>query len=151
LNGEKVMKENAMEATRDVVIDLLPLYFSGEASADTQRLVEAHFAQDAEFGRTARAIAGRVGAAAAGPGSLDALKEKTALTRTRDKLRHRNQLLGFAIAYTLMPLSFMVYDGHVRWIMLRDNPKMAMMFMVAGLGCWLAYAILGRRVRQSGL
>ncbi len=140
-----------MEATRDVVIDLLPVYFSGEASADTQRLVEAHFAQDAEFGRTARAIAGRVGNTVAEPGSLDALKEKTSFTRTRDMLRHRNQFLGFAIAYTLMPLSFFGEDGHVRWFMLRDNPKMAMMFLVAGLGCWLAYAILGRRVRQTGL
>lgn len=140
-----------MEATRDVVIDLLPVYFSGEASADTQRLVEAHFAQDAEFGRTVRAIAGRVGSTAAKPGSLDALKEKTALTRTRAMLRRRNQLLGFAIASTLMPVSFMFDNGQVRWFMLRDNPTMAMMFLVAGLGCWLAYAILGRRVRQTGL
>jgi hypothetical protein len=40
--------------TRDVVVDLWPLYVSGEASADTQALVEAFIAQDPEFGKRLR-------------------------------------------------------------------------------------------------
>jgi hypothetical protein len=33
-----------MNVTREVVTDLLPIYFSGEASADTKVLVEDYFA-----------------------------------------------------------------------------------------------------------
>ncbi len=32
--------------TRDVIIDLLPLYLADEASEDTRQLVEAHLAID---------------------------------------------------------------------------------------------------------
>ena len=37
--------------SRDVVSDLWPLYRSGEASADTKRLVERFLAEDPEFAR----------------------------------------------------------------------------------------------------
>jgi len=40
--------------TRDVVVDLWPLYVSGEASADTRKLVEAFLAQDDELGERLR-------------------------------------------------------------------------------------------------
>jgi anti-sigma factor RsiW len=38
--------------TRDIIADLYPLYVSGEASADTRRLVENFLEQDTEFART---------------------------------------------------------------------------------------------------
>jgi len=42
-----------MKVTRDVVYDLLPTYFAGEASEDTRALLEEFFASDPEFGRMA--------------------------------------------------------------------------------------------------
>ena len=44
-----------MNVTREVVTDLLPIYFSDEASADTKVLVEDYFRQDPDFERIARA------------------------------------------------------------------------------------------------
>lgn len=41
------------EVTRDVIIDLLPTYFSGEASQQTRQLVEGYFERDPEFARMA--------------------------------------------------------------------------------------------------
>ena len=38
-----------MNVTREVVTDLLPIYFSGEASGDTKVLVEDYFRQDPDF------------------------------------------------------------------------------------------------------
>jgi hypothetical protein len=38
-----------MEATHDVIVDLLPVYFSGEASAATRALVDDYFARDPAF------------------------------------------------------------------------------------------------------
>lgn len=40
-----------MELSRDVVVDLLPAYLSGEASAETRRLVESRMAGDPELAR----------------------------------------------------------------------------------------------------
>ena len=42
-----------MNVTREVIYDLLPAYFAGEASADTRALVEEFFATDPELGRMA--------------------------------------------------------------------------------------------------
>jgi hypothetical protein len=41
-----------MNITREVVTDLLPVYFSGEASGDTKVLVEDYFRQDPDFDPT---------------------------------------------------------------------------------------------------
>jgi hypothetical protein len=43
-----------MIVERGVIIDLLPAYFSGEASAATCALVEEYFRQDPEFEKMAR-------------------------------------------------------------------------------------------------
>ena len=42
-----------MKVTREVIYDLLPAYFAGDASDDTRTLVEEYFASDPEFGRMA--------------------------------------------------------------------------------------------------
>ena len=42
-----------MEVTRDVILDLLPLYLADEVSADTRALVEEHLKADAELARIA--------------------------------------------------------------------------------------------------
>jgi anti-sigma factor RsiW len=43
-----------MNVTRDVVLDLLPLYLAGEASPDTQALVKDHLEHDPDLARLAR-------------------------------------------------------------------------------------------------
>ena len=42
-----------MEVTRDVILDLLPLYLDGEVSADTRELVEKFLATDPGLARIA--------------------------------------------------------------------------------------------------
>jgi anti-sigma factor RsiW len=42
------------EITRDVVLDLLPLYLAGEVSADTRALVEAYLESDPELAKMAK-------------------------------------------------------------------------------------------------
>jgi hypothetical protein len=42
-----------VKITRDVIYDLLPAYFAGEASADSRALIEEFFTTDPEFGRMA--------------------------------------------------------------------------------------------------
>jgi anti-sigma factor RsiW len=42
-----------MAGTRDVILDLLPLYLSDEASSDSQTLVKQHLASDPELAKLA--------------------------------------------------------------------------------------------------
>lgn len=49
-----------MEVTRNVIMDLLPLYVAEEASADTRALVQKHLESDPELARVAREMTGAV-------------------------------------------------------------------------------------------
>jgi len=44
-----------MNVTRDVVLDLLPSYLAGEASADTRALVDEYLRRDPDLERRVRA------------------------------------------------------------------------------------------------
>jgi hypothetical protein len=46
-----------MNITRNVIIDLLPLYMAGEASPDTQALIEQYLETDPELAETAKKTA----------------------------------------------------------------------------------------------
>jgi hypothetical protein len=138
-----------MTVARDVVIDLLPLYLAGEASPGTRDLVETYMRDNPDFAAEMRARVER-GAeifGAASPPPPD--QEKTTLERVRRFNRNRTYWLGFAIAYTIVPLSFVFVGSQVRWIMLRDNPKQAILFWICAAGCWVAYYVMGRRLRHT--
>jgi len=45
------------EITRDVIVDLLPLYLAGEVSEDTAALVKKHLEADPELAETAKQMA----------------------------------------------------------------------------------------------
>src|SRR5262249_54259705 len=93
--------------TQEVVTDLLPIYFSGEASGDTKILVEDYFRQDPDFERIAHGAAtpletlrGRAAIAA----SSD--KEKRDLESVRWGLRRRQGLFAGSLLLTLFPLCY---------------------------------------------
>jgi hypothetical protein len=135
--------------TREVISDLLPLYFAGEVSKDTAQLVEAYFEQDPEFAGRARKLSESVPEkpAASGP---DARSEKRALEEARRFLRNRAIVLACALALLLAPLSF-TFDGKgIRWWVLRDKPVAAVLLVAAGLACWGLHAIMGYRARRAG-
>jgi hypothetical protein len=60
------------EITREVIIDLLPAYFSGEASEHTRKLVEDYFASNPEFESMSRKMSGGAGSPA--DSELEALR-----------------------------------------------------------------------------
>jgi len=139
-----------MTVTRNVVVDLLPLYLSGEASVDTRALVDAFMKDDPAFAAEMRGRVERAAEVFGAQSTLDALPpdhEKATLERVRRFNRRRTYWLGFAIAYLLSPFSFTFVGSEVRWVMLRDNPKQAALFWLASLGCWIAYYAMGRRLR----
>jgi predicted anti-sigma-YlaC factor YlaD len=139
-----------MNVTREVILDLLPVYLAGEASIDTRVLVDEYLKQDAAFGREIREkMMENLGSVA--PPALPPELELKALTRTRALLTRQRWLLAIAIFLTLLPLSggFRVSGGRVEstWVLARDYPQLAALFLIAACGLWAGYALSRRRLR----
>ena len=110
-----------MNVTREVVTDLLPIYFAGEASNDTKSLVEDYFRQDPDFERIARNAATPLETLrAARPIAPSADREKRDLESVLWGLRRRKWLFGLSLFLTLSPLSFYFRHGHIESMMVGD-------------------------------
>ncbi|HEX5233702.1 MAG TPA: hypothetical protein VFW25_00080 [Silvibacterium sp.] len=135
-----------MNVTREVVTDLLPIYFSGEASRDTTVLVEDFFHHDPDFERIARRAATPLETLraappiAAGPG-----KEKHDLESVLWGLRRRQWLFGLGLFFTLVPLSYFAH-AHSAFLTLRNAIwEAAFDWSLAALFWFLYFARLRRR------
>ena len=139
-----------MNVTREVITDLLPLYFSGEASADTRALVDEFFRQDPEFAHLARRMGDVRQKLVRDVPPPEAGVEKQALQKTRDMVQTRNAWLGIAIAYTIVPFIFFRHQGQW-WFLWRENPDVAHFFLFFGFFCWVVYLFYYTKLRRSGL
>ena len=139
-----------MKVTRDVITDLLPLYFSDEASADTRALVDAYFAIDPDFARRARTHPEASLPQAALPQPTEETEMLT-LQRTRKLLNLRATVQGLAFFLTLLPLTFFVDSKTgVHWLFLDKPAAMAIIIPLAVIA-WGAYLTLRHRLRSSGV
>lgn len=132
-----------MNVTRDVVNDLLTVYLAGDASTDTQALVEEWLRQDPDLARqVARARNLELPAVPAPPPTT----EKRALDRTRRLWRLRAVVLGAAIYFATLPLS-VTFDsrGFQGWL-LHDWTSRMLALLVAGSLVGI-YVVLSRRLR----
>ena len=131
-----------MTVTRDVILDLLPLYFAGQVSADTKTLVDEFLRTDPDFARMSQRFDTLLKAhdTPADGGAA----ERRAFERTRRLLKTRNQTIGMAVAYSLLPFAFFFRNGQIEWIMLR-RPSVAATFAFTALVLWVAAWIINRR------
>jgi hypothetical protein len=129
-----------MNVTREVVTDLLPVYFSGEASADTKVLVEDYFRQDPGFERIARSAATPLETLrAAAPVAAAPEREKRDLESILWGMRRRTWLFGVSLFLTLAPLSFNFAHGRIVSLMLRDAPWHAAFDWSLAAVLWFLY------------
>ena len=106
-----------MSVTRDVVTDLLPVYFSGEASADTRALVEEYFRGNPEFERMSRDAASPLGALQTAVAAVpETEKEKRELQCIGWELRSRTVWLVFALFYAAWSLVSLVSPRFAEWL-----------------------------------
>ena len=130
-----------MNVTREVVTDLLPTYFSGEASGDTKVLVEDYFRQDPDFERIARNAATPLETLrAAAPITANSEREKRDLESVLWGLRRRQWLFGVSLYLTLSPLlSFNFTHGHIVSLMVLDAPWHAAFDWSLAAVLWFVY------------
>lgn len=135
-----------MEISRNVILDLLPLYHAGEVSADTKALVEAYLRANPEFSQSSAALANDALAAAV---ELPANHEVKALEQVKRVIRLRSWLLGAAIFLSLFPFTSAHIGDDIRFFMLRDVPVVAMVSFVLAIASWAGYWSIGRRVTSA--
>src|SRR5580698_10168159 len=143
-----------MNVTQEVILDLLPLYLSGEASPATRTLVEEYMKQDVEFAQRIR-LQWADNFAKAVPSTLPPDLELRSLRRTRSLLGLQRWLFGFGIFFLAVSLSNeSSFEGtHLKefHFLLRDYPVEFGTWIVLGLACWIAYFTIRRRLRSSAI
>jgi len=135
-----------MTVTRDVILDLLPLYFAGQVSNDTKTLVDEFLQTDPDFARMSKQFDTLLQDRGT-PSDRD-VTERRAFERTRMLLKYRNQTIGMAVAYSLLPFAFVFRGGEITWIMMRDKPVVAAAFAATAIACWIAAWIINRRTQR---
>jgi len=141
-----------MNVTREVILDLLPVYLSGEASPATRALVEEYMKQDPDLAQRIR-VQWADNFAKAVPSALPPDLELRSLRRTRSLLSWQRWLFGLGIAFSALSLSneFSFEGGHLKefHFLLRDYPAEFGICVALGLACWIAYFSIRHRLRSS--
>lgn len=86
-----------MAVTRDVILDLLPLYLSDEASSDSKTLVKEHLDNDPDLARLAEQWRDRLPEAPPAPVKPDA--QAIAYQEAKRQIAHRVITLAIVIAF----------------------------------------------------
>ncbi|MDO8834729.1 MAG: hypothetical protein Q7V01_04000 [Vicinamibacterales bacterium] len=139
-----------MTISDEVMNDLLTVYLAGEASADTQALVEAHARQDQAF--AARLTAARSWSLPSSPaGGPPPDRGLLALKRTREFIRLRTVFVASGVLFTLLPLTF-AFDGNgIQFLILGRHPGLTWSFWSIAAASWTACYVMHREVRHAGL
>lgn len=141
-----------MNVTRDVVLDLLPVYLAGEASDDTARLVQEFARLDATVAEMLRKGAHEpFGPAALSLPSPATDLELRALARTRRVLNWQRYLFGMGWFFAALSCSTVLdfENGSLKSarLLMADFPLQMGTLLALGLGCFAAHYWLRTRVR----
>jgi hypothetical protein len=138
-----------MNVTREVILDLLPVYVSGEASPATRSLVEEYMKQDPELAQRVRSQWEENFAKLAPPPEL----EMKSLRRAHHLLALQKWLFGIGIGFFATSLSFRFSSvgGHIQGphFLFFDDPLAFVGCIAPGLACWIGYFIIRRRLRAT--
>lgn len=141
-----------MNVTRDVILDLLPLYIAGEASPATRALIEEFLSRDPELAERVRAMHAQ-GAAGLTPPALPPELEMKSLRRTRQMLAWQRWLFGIGIALIGIGCSLRIESDGVKGttvhLFMVEYPFTFGLSFVAGIVCLLVYRSLRRRHRTG--
>jgi anti-sigma factor RsiW len=99
-----------MKVTRDVILDLLPVYLAGEASQDSRELVEAHLAADPQLAKLAERAATQQRLEEVDV-PLTVEDEMKAFQMTKLLMRQHNIFLPLALVFTFLWVAYLIADA----------------------------------------
>lgn len=126
-----------MQVSANVIKDLLPLYQEGALSEDSRQLVQRALEEDASLREFAALLQGIT--ANNRPDYRATDDALATLAKTQRLLARQRWLQGFAIFCSLAPLSFVVQEGDLRFLLLRDSPLSAALLWALATALWAAY------------
>jgi hypothetical protein len=148
-------KELATKISREVILDLLPLYAAGEASAETCALVEEYLKRDAELrGRVELDGVKNLAAARSSGTALPDDLELRSLRRTRSLLRWQRRLYGWGLAFSIASLGGVGYIQQGRPVFhffFSGYPQVFVPCVSLAVSCWINYFVIRWRLRSSRL
>jgi len=124
-----------MNISKDVIRDLLPVYVAGEASADTQALVEQSLRNDPGLRTEAEALGTIPVPDVAPPATL----EFSSLKRTQLLLRRRVFLAGFGYLFTTLPLALVGRNWGPVWFGVPALRLLATACFIAAAAGWILF------------
>ena len=141
-----------MYVSREVILDLLPLYAAGEASAESRTLVEEYLSLDESLRREMDrgALLNPLEIPAAAP-KLAADAEIRALKRTRHLLAWQRRLYAWALTFTVLSLggvAWIDHGFHFRFF-LELYPQFFRPCIGIAVSCWVYYFYFRWRMRKS--
>ena len=134
-----------MKLEREVIVDLLPAYFSGEASAATRVLVEDYFRDNPDFEKSARSAAGPLESLKVPPPPLDPEKERLTLERARLVVETRSTFFWMAILFTLLLGFFHIRDHKIVWVLWEGSAVRGIILSATAIFLWFMYFQTRRR------
>jgi len=139
-----------MKVTREVILDLLPVYLAGEASPATRALVEEYMEQDKELAQRIR-VQWVDNLAKITPAALPPDLELRSLSRTRALLGWQKWLFALGITFTALSLTSHIsfQEGRITefHFLMRDYPAQFGAFAMLAIACWIGYYSIRRHLR----
>jgi hypothetical protein len=139
-----------MNVTREVILDLIPVYLAGEASPATCALIDEYLRQDPELAQRVHTLAADSLATITRP-PLSSDVELRSLHRARALIGWQKWLFGLGITFTALSLSneFSFEEGHLRefHFLIRDYPAQFGAFAALAVICWISYYTVRRHLR----
>lgn len=141
-----------MKITKDVILDLLPVYLAGEATADTRGLVEEFLQHDADLAQRIRDQWTK-GLGSTPPTSLPPDLELRTLRRTHRMIWLQILLFGLMVAFLGLMMALKFTFGPEGLQEVHSHSLAPWFLFVVGIGCGLAFlrtrlgtrSVLGRR------
>ena len=128
-----------MDLHENVILDLLPAVRSGRASGESRQLVEGYLASHPQLAAFAALMP-----------SPDPELELRALQRTRREIGRSGWEKGFAIFFTLLPLSFVIDENRQFHFLFADYPGLMVGMAVTAAAFWMRYYMHCRHSRTLG-
>ena len=140
-----------MKVTKAVIMDLLPLYSSGKASADTCKLIDDFLEQDLEM----RTLVGESGlqqfdSSMELPKAFRFDQDAYLESRKKGAVVWLRRCYAWALALTLLGMSgfISVIDGHLRYrpFLLIYYPQLFIPCLLLAAGLWVNYFMMSKKV-----
>ena len=132
-----------MKITRNIIIDLLPLYLSDEVSDETRDAVESFLATDPSLAKLAEQ-ARQYQPLAEAPVTLNKENELKILEKAKRLTKQRNLFMSMSFLFTGLLLTFHSDGNGVSWFW--NGASAALPIFVLALASWIMFIYSSRKL-----